>query len=217
MRRVARPNGIIAVRDSDYGAMTWYPPPPGMDDWLDLYHRVARANGGEPDAGRRLKAWALEAGFTDITATSATWTLRHTRGAPVVGGLWADRTVASAYAERATEGGHATTDRLRAVSAAWREWGERPEAGSASCTGRFCAERKPDGRLIGEIRETSTTEVHIMVPLLIVLLLAIILFGAGFAVKILWWIALAVLVLWLLGFLARGTRPAAAGARWYRW
>ncbi len=36
-----------------------------------------------------------------------------------------------------------------------------------------------------------------MVPLLLVLLLALILFGAGFAVKILWWIAIAVLVVWL--------------------
>ncbi|WP_449340715.1 hydrophobic protein [Streptomyces canarius] len=32
-----------------------------------------------------------------------------------------------------------------------------------------------------------------MVPILLVLLLALILFGAGFALKVLWWIALAVL------------------------
>lgn len=53
MKRVARPNGIVAVRDSDYGAMTWYPASSGMDDWLDLYHRVARANGASrtPGAG----------------------------------------------------------------------------------------------------------------------------------------------------------------------
>lgn len=56
-----------------------------------------------------------------------------------------------------------------------------------------------------------------MVPLLLVLLLALILFGVGFAVKILWWIALAVLVLWLLGFLVRGTSGAGGRGRWYRW
>ena len=37
--------------------------------------------------------------------------------------------------------------------------------------------------------------------ILLVLLLAIILGGLGFAIHILWWIALVVLVLWLLGFL----------------
>ncbi|MEV7326354.1 hydrophobic protein [Streptomyces sp. NPDC093970] len=56
-----------------------------------------------------------------------------------------------------------------------------------------------------------------MVPLLLVLLLAVILFGAGFAVNVLWWVAVAVLVLWVLGFLMRS--PAAGGGRgrWYRW
>jgi len=56
-----------------------------------------------------------------------------------------------------------------------------------------------------------------MVPLILVLLLILLLFGAGFAVKALWWIAVIVLVLWLVGFFAR---PAASGgrrSRWYRW
>ncbi|KAB1149820.1 methyltransferase domain-containing protein [Streptomyces luteolifulvus] len=127
MKRVTRPGGLIAVRDSDYAAMTWYPESPGMDDWLDLYHRVARAGGGEPDAGRRLKSWALRAGLTDITATSATWTFTTAQERAWWSGLWADRTVASAYARRAVDGGHATEDQLRAVARAWREWGQRED------------------------------------------------------------------------------------------
>ncbi|MEU3607528.1 hydrophobic protein [Streptomyces sp. NPDC035033] len=51
-----------------------------------------------------------------------------------------------------------------------------------------------------------------MVPLLLVLLLILVLFGTGFAVEALWYVALAVLVLWVLGFLLRGS-----GSRWYRW
>ncbi|MCB8906998.1 MULTISPECIES: hydrophobic protein [unclassified Streptomyces] len=53
-----------------------------------------------------------------------------------------------------------------------------------------------------------------MVPLLLVLLLVLLLFGAGFALKVLWWVAIAVLVLWLIGFVAR---PRGGGSRWYRW
>ncbi|MEU8932518.1 hydrophobic protein [Streptomyces sp. NPDC048409] len=56
-----------------------------------------------------------------------------------------------------------------------------------------------------------------MLPLLLVLLLALILFGAGFAVKILWWVAIAVLVLWLLGFVARSTDAGGGRGHWYRW
>ena len=52
--------------------------------------------------------------------------------------------------------------------------------------------------------------------ILLVLLLAIILFGLGFALHVLWWIALAVLVLWLIGFVVR-TGEGAARHHWYRW
>lgn len=52
--------------------------------------------------------------------------------------------------------------------------------------------------------------------ILLVLLLAFILGGLGFAVHALWWIAVVVFVFWLIGFgVGRG---AAAGTRgWYRW
>ncbi|EFL18570.1 2-heptaprenyl-1,4-naphthoquinone methyltransferase [Streptomyces sp. C] len=73
MRRVCRPGGIVAVRDADYAAMTWYPATPGLEEWQSLYRRVARANGGEPDAGRRLLSWARAAGFTDVAASATSW------------------------------------------------------------------------------------------------------------------------------------------------
>ena len=52
-----------------------------------------------------------------------------------------------------------------------------------------------------------------MLPLVVMLVLILVLFGAGFASKALWIVAVILLVLWLIGFLARGTE----GARWYRW
>ena len=50
--------------------------------------------------------------------------------------------------------------------------------------------------------------------LLLVLLLALILGGLGFALHALWWIALIVLAIWVVGFFMRS---AEGGARWYRW
>lgn len=127
MRRVCAPGGIVAARDADYEAMTWYPNSPVMDDWLDLYRRVARANGGEPDAGRRLKSWALEAGFDDVTASASTWCYSSADERAWWSGLWADRTVASSYAGVAVEGGHAEAGELEAIADAWRAWGERED------------------------------------------------------------------------------------------
>jgi hypothetical protein len=51
-----------------------------------------------------------------------------------------------------------------------------------------------------------------MLALIAVLLLAALLFGVGFAFKFLWIIAAVVLVVWLIGFIARS-----ADAAWYRW
>jgi hypothetical protein len=59
-----------------------------------------------------------------------------------------------------------------------------------------------------------------MAVILLFLLIALILGGLGFAVHVLWWIALAVLVLWLIGFAVGGAAHAASGGRrrWYgRW
>lgn len=47
---------------------------------------------------------------------------------------------------------------------------------------------------------------------LVVLILIAVLFGVGFAADILWFAAGAFLLLWLLGFVARG-----AERTWYRW
>jgi hypothetical protein len=55
-----------------------------------------------------------------------------------------------------------------------------------------------------------------MALILLVLLLALILGGLGFAIHILWWIALIVLVVWLLGFLLR-VGEGGSRSRWYRW
>jgi hypothetical protein len=52
-----------------------------------------------------------------------------------------------------------------------------------------------------------------VLALLLVLLLVLLLFGAGFAVQVLWYLAIALLILWIIGFFIRG----AEGARWYRW
>ena len=98
MRRVCRPGGLVAVRDADYATMTWFPETAGLDDWLALYEALARRNGGEPDAGRRLKAWALEAGFEDVTASGSVWCYASPEDLAWWTGTWSERLTASSFA-----------------------------------------------------------------------------------------------------------------------
>ena len=56
-----------------------------------------------------------------------------------------------------------------------------------------------------------------MAVLLAVLLIVLLLGGFGFALHALWWIALILLIVWVVGFLVRGTTAAGTRSRWYRW
>lgn len=126
MRRVCKPGGIVAVRDSDYHGFTWYPELPELDEWMDLYQRMARANGGEPDAGRRLLSWALEAGFEKVEATASTWTFANPEDRAFWGGMWADRILKSAMSDQARRAG-VPEETLTSISTAWQTWAARAD------------------------------------------------------------------------------------------
>ncbi len=58
-----------------------------------------------------------------------------------------------------------------------------------------------------------------MAVVLLALLVILILFGLGFTLHVLWWIALVALALWLLGFVLRAGESAGRSRRrrWYYW
>lgn len=122
MRRVTRPGGLIAVRDADYGGMLWYPRLAGLDEWGRLYQAVSRHNGGEPDGGRHLHVWARQAGLTEITMSTSTWTYATAEDRRWWGGLWAERTVKSGTAVTAAENRLAGREDLERIAEAWRAW-----------------------------------------------------------------------------------------------
>ena len=65
-------------------------------------------------------------------------------------------------------------------------------------------------------RTDALREGDISVILILALLLVLVLFGAGFAVHLLWIAAAVFLVLWLVGF-AIGRGEGAGSHRFYRW
>lgn len=124
MHRVARPGGIVAVREVDYGATFWFPAIPGLDAWLALLERVQRGNRGEPDAGRRLVSWVRRAGLQVESTSVSVWNFTTPQQRQWWGGAWADRALHSDFAASALDGGFATRDELEAISVAWRRWAD---------------------------------------------------------------------------------------------
>ena len=127
MARVTKPGGLVAVRESDYAGFCWYPMVPELDAWMDLYQSAARANGGEPDAGRRLLSWTRAAGLEDVSATSSTWCFATPEDREWWGGMWETRILQSAMAAQLLQAGLATGDDLERISAGWRRWVEQPD------------------------------------------------------------------------------------------
>jgi SAM-dependent methyltransferase len=128
MRRVCRSGGAVAVRDGDYAAMTWWPASEGLDQWRDIYRTVARSNGGEPDAGRRLVEWCHAAGLDDLVASASAWCFATPEDRRWWSETWATRISDSPLADRAKALGIASQETLDACAAAWRDWAEHADA-----------------------------------------------------------------------------------------
>jgi SAM-dependent methyltransferase len=128
MRRVCRPGGIVAARDADYAAMTWHPAESGLTRWLELYHQVARSNRGEPDAGRRMRSWALAAGFDRIRASASVWCFAERQDVGWWGDLWAERVTESSFGQQALDRNLTDPAELRRIASSWRTWAAAPDA-----------------------------------------------------------------------------------------
>jgi ubiquinone/menaquinone biosynthesis C-methylase UbiE len=139
MRRVCRRGGTVAVRDADYAAFTWAPDDERLSAWLRTYRNVARANGAEPDAGRRLRRWVLEAGFSEIVATASVWCFSEPEDRAWWGKLWADRVTESDFARQAIAGKHATSSELAEMADAFQLWADQPDGWFAVLHGEVLA------------------------------------------------------------------------------
>ena len=130
MRRVARPGGIVAVREADYGAMFWHPQLPELDQWRTVYEKTSRSNGTEPNAGRHLLEWAIAAGFSpaELEPSASVWLYATEERRREHGLSWAERVLESGYADQALERGFATPEDLERISAGWRSWTADPAA-----------------------------------------------------------------------------------------
>lgn len=128
MHRVTKPGGFVAARDADFRSFAWFPEDSGLDDWMTLYLKLAKANGAQPNGGRNLPAWAVQAGFRreDVRFTWDCWNYQGEE-AKVYGNSWVDRTLHSSFATTARTHRLASQEELEAISLAWKRWSDQPE------------------------------------------------------------------------------------------
>jgi ubiquinone/menaquinone biosynthesis C-methylase UbiE len=128
MRRLARPGGLIGVREADWGSMTFFPENAGMRQFLAMYYALAERNGGQPHAGRHMRRWFREAGFGELGISTSTTAYTDAEATREWANTYAERTLHSNLADKALEYGIATCAELESMAAAWRRWGDDPDA-----------------------------------------------------------------------------------------
>ncbi|MBN1172792.1 MAG: methyltransferase domain-containing protein [Micromonosporaceae bacterium] len=150
MRRVCRPGGIIAARDGDFGTFTWHPHHPDLDEWLTLYSQAATDNGGNPHAGRHLRAWALAAGFreTDLAATAGSWCFASQEDRTWWANTWAERTTRSDLGRQLVASGTATPTDLDRFARAWHQWAANPDGWFAVLHGEIICRESDVGLVV---------------------------------------------------------------------
>ncbi len=139
MRRVCRPGGLVAVRDSDYPTFRFFPDEPEIARALDAYGALTRINGANWDAGRRLLHWAQAVDFETVTPSASVWCFATPTEREWWGDLWAERFTRSSMADQLVANGIATPDALSAFAAAWRRWAAAPDGWFAVIHGEVIA------------------------------------------------------------------------------
>ena len=126
-RRVLKPGGLLAARDVDSGGVMYHPKLPGLQLWENAFRDVQNWNGGDPDAGRSLKAWAHQAGFGHVDCSASIWCFASDIEREWWGQSWAERVTESDFAAHAIEAGAADLADLRMMQAAWLQWAADPD------------------------------------------------------------------------------------------
>jgi ubiquinone/menaquinone biosynthesis C-methylase UbiE len=129
--RVLKPGGVIGLKEFDHGGDIIYPLEAGLQKFRDLYLQMRRANGHDPEGGRKIGEYLLAAGFRDPKLTACYETASGPRslgGAAQLNiGLLKD-----GWANEFISRGWATEETINEMSAAWLKFSQTPGALLAS-------------------------------------------------------------------------------------
>ena len=130
MRRVTKPGGIVACREGEMGSSMAFPDTEGVLKTSDLFVKTAKNHGSSPDAGRKLVAYAVEAGFerSNVAVTASTYCVSSREEKRLWGNMWTDRLLNSSLGVHALEGGLTTQQELERYADDWQKWAVQDDA-----------------------------------------------------------------------------------------
>jgi SAM-dependent methyltransferase len=125
--RVLKPGGVIGIKEFDHGGDFWYPSEPALEKYAELYLRMRRYNGHDPETGRKVGGLLIAAGFGQLNFTAVYESFADPKRvgafAYVSAGL-----LAEGWGETFTSRGWANAVEIGEMRAAWRKFAASPGA-----------------------------------------------------------------------------------------
>jgi SAM-dependent methyltransferase len=125
--RVLKPGGVIGVKEFDHGGDLIYPSDPALEKYGELYLRLRRENGHDPETGRKIGVLLLAAGFSGLNLSAVYESFADSNAvggfAHVSAGL-----LAEGWANKFLDRGWATAEDVKEMSDAWRRFAASPGA-----------------------------------------------------------------------------------------
>lgn len=128
LHRILKPGGAIGIRDLDNGGTIFTPSSPILDKAFELIDRVHEYNGGHPLFGRSQRARLREAGFVNIQVSASYDSYGTAESTKGVSNYFANLLLQSPNSNVITEQQWASRAELEEMSAAFKAWGEHPDA-----------------------------------------------------------------------------------------
>jgi ubiquinone/menaquinone biosynthesis C-methylase UbiE len=125
--RVLKPGGVIGVKEFDHGGDLFYPPEPSVEKYGELYLRLRRENGHDPEIGRKIGALLIGADFSDPNLSASYESFASPRAAggfaQVSVGL-----IAEGWGDAFVSRGWATTEDIQEMIDGWGRFASFPGA-----------------------------------------------------------------------------------------
>jgi SAM-dependent methyltransferase len=126
--RVLKPGGVIGVRDSDWAGHIRGPSNQLLDAAWELYTRFHAHKGRHPYAGRNLRAFLREGGFLNVKGSASSEHSGDTESVQATAQVMSMLFNSPDFVEPALDLGWIDRPGIDEIVAAWKEWGEHPDA-----------------------------------------------------------------------------------------
>lgn len=128
IHRVLKPGGVIGVRDSDWAGHIRGPSNHVLDASWELYTRFHAQKGRHPFAGRNLRAFLRVVGFLNVKGTASSEYSGDSESVLPTAQVMSALFTSPDFVVPVLQMGWIDKSGIDEIVAAWKEWGEHPDA-----------------------------------------------------------------------------------------